>query len=287
MGGTESYWVHISRGGNWLGAGFLLLRSYVVTADHCLGNIEPGTEDVKVEFENGEVFPGRIYRRCPEADLALIDVPEFGEGPVFPLGCLPQAGEKWSSPYQPSRDHAVLTGMIDAVLSAHECVGGDLVEAMRLGCKQELPDYAPYSGSPVESDSPDEGRRLYGILTEQRPKQFPAGYAREPVPPVLFATTLREILRRFDCFYTSHLLEVLPSSSGGRTPASGEEKDTPAQDWLAVGGVKRDLAVAKEKLKEMREWYDQGLLTEQQFTAVKNGIIGLHVLRGGGGNGHE
>jgi hypothetical protein len=75
------YWANISWNGRRLGAGFRLTGSYVLTAHHCLDDAGPQAEDVDVEFEDREPLPGRVHRRAPMADLALIDVPESGLGP--------------------------------------------------------------------------------------------------------------------------------------------------------------------------------------------------------------
>lgn len=278
MDRTGSYWVHISRGGNWLGAGFLLLGSYVLTAHHCLGKDEPGSEDVKVEFETGEVLPGRIHRRCPAADLALIDVPESGRGPVIPRAGRPSVGERWRSPYQPSRSDVFLSGMIDAVHGSYQSAAGDCVEAMQLGCKQDLEDYSGYSGSPIESDGSQDDRRLFGVLIEQHPKHFPAGREPRAAAPVLFAATMTEVMRRFDCFSLDHLMDLLPSSSADDAPAPGA---------LPVSDVRSDIDAADEKIRALYAWFAGGLLDEQEFTALKVKVIGLHLLGGDRGSGRE
>ena len=82
--GEAGYWVTIRRGGAVLGAGFLLTGCYVLTAAHCLGEAGPETEEVEIGFESGEILPGRVHRRSPRADLALIDVQNSNIGPVIP-----------------------------------------------------------------------------------------------------------------------------------------------------------------------------------------------------------
>ena len=285
MGATESYWVHISRGGNWLGAGFLLMGSYVLTAHHCLNGDGPGTEDIDVEvkFENGETLRGRIHRRCPEADLALIYVPESGRSPVFPRATRPSAGWSWQSPYQ-SHSGIVLTGMIQAVLDKHKCDAGGSVEAMQLGCEQDLEDYAGYSGSPVESGSSTEGTMLFGILIEQHLRHYPANREPRPASRVLIATTLSEVGRRFDCFAVQHLIEVLPSSSDGDAPASSEKSGRPA-----ASDVQLDIEAADAELEALAGWYRRGLLDEQQFTRLTEQVITqrLHLPGSDGERGRE
>jgi hypothetical protein len=274
MGGTESYWVHLSRGGNWIGAGFLLVGSYVLTAHHCLGNDEQEIEDVEVKFENGEVFLGRIHRRCPEADLALIDVPKFGRGPVIPRTARPGVGDTWRSPYQPSHSDVFLTGMIDAVLASYECAGGDFVEAMQLGCNQDLEDYGGYSGSPIESEGSNGNKRLIGVLIEQHLRHYPA--SRVPRPPssrVLFATTLTEVLRRFDCFAVDHLMDLLPSSSGDGAAVSDEKIDKPVATGSSLSDVQANILAIGATIEALPMWFKPGELDEREFTDLKLEII--------------
>ena len=280
MGGTESYWVHLSRGGNWLGAGFLLVGSYVLTAHHCLGNDEPEIEDVEVEFENGKVFLGRIHRRCPEADLALIDVPKFKAGPVIPRTARPGVGETWRSPYKPSHAPVSLSGMIDAVLTSYRCVGGDFVEAVQLGCNQDLEDYHGYSGSPIESDGSNGNKTLIGVLIEQHFKHYPASRAERPASHVLFATTVTEVLRRFDCFAVEHLMDLLPSSSSHGAPVSGENIDKPVSPGSTGSDVQAKIAAISAMIEALSLWFKPGELDEREFTDLKLEIIRRYLPGG-------
>lgn len=286
MGGSESYWVHLSRGGNWLGAGFLLVGSYVLTAHHCLGNDEPEIEDVEVEFENGRVFLGRIHRRCPEADLALIDVPKFKAGPVIPRPARPGVGETWRSPYLPSGSPVFLSGVIDAVLASYKCVGGDFVEAMQLGCNQDLEDYHGYSGSPIESDDSNGNKTLIGVLIEQHFKHYPASRAPRPASRVLFATTVTEVVKRFDCFAVGHLIDLLPSSSGHGTPVAGENIDEPVIPSSSKSDDQPEIAAISAMIEALPRWFKPGELDEREFTDLKLDIIRSY-LRGGDRGGRR
>lgn len=236
MDGAE-YWVNISRAGKWLGAGFLLTSCYVLTAHHCLGNAVPGDEDVEVEFQSGVVLTGRVHRRSPAADLALIDVPGSGDGPVIPHHGRPSAGEAWRNPYKPSSTHALLSGIIDAVHASHECEGGDFIEVMQLACRQDLGDYAGYSGSPIEGAGSDGESRLFGVLIEQYHKHYPLNGTPRPASQVLFAVTLSEVMRRFDCFHMGPLVDLLPSSAGSRPTAGDAAQDDP-ESGIAVADAK-------------------------------------------------
>ena len=267
-----------------MGAGFLLTGCYVLTAHHCLGDTVPGAEDVEVEFESGEVLPGRVHRCSPAADLALIDVPKSGDGPVIPRAHRPSTGEAWRNPYRPSVNHALLTGTIDAVPVPYKCEGGDSIEAMQLGCVQDLGDYAGYSGSPIESDGPGGDRKLFGVLIEQYPEHYPDTGGPRPASRVLFAATLSEAFRRFDCFDLDHLINLLPSSSNRDTPASRERGGEPP----AAGGQTRNdvhsrIADADAKIEALDGWQKRGLLDEQCVTALKMRVVERHLFGDGMG----
>jgi Trypsin-like peptidase domain len=271
------YWVNISQGGARLGAGFLLTGCYVLTAHHCLANSVTQAEDVEIQFEDGEVLPGRVLRRSPDADLALIDVPTSSKGPVIPQADRANPGDSWRNPYRPSQSHALLSGMIEAVPVTYTCEGGDSVEVMQLGCVQNLGDYAGYSGSPIEGSRPDGGSRLLGVLIEQYPEHYPSNSDPRPASMVLFAATISEVFRRFDCFDLSHLISLLPSSSGadvsgvrtyGRNLATG----------TARSEVQYHISVVDAKIEALQGWQKRGLLDEQQFTALTLRVITRHLL---------
>ncbi len=259
--------MNISRGGTRLGAGFLLTGCYVLTAHHCLGTDILRIEDVEVEFESGEVLPGRVHRCSPAADLALIDVPKSGIGPFIPRADRARVGEAWRNPYRPSQRHAFLSGIIDAVPIPYECEGGDSIEAMQLGCVQDLGDYAGYSGSPIESGGSDEESKLFGVLIEQYPDHYPDNGEPRPASIVLFAATLSEVFRRFDCFDLGHLMDLLPSSSGGNAPAPSRGSQQLAR-----------IAVADAKIEALDGWQKRGLLDEQSITALKLRVIERYLL---------
>jgi hypothetical protein len=269
----SGYWVTISRNGARLGAGFMLTGCYVLTAHHCLGDEVPGAEDVKVEFEGGEVATGRVLRRSPGADLALIDVPKLG-GPMIPRGTPARTGDAWRNPYRPSLSHALLSGTIEAVPVTYRCEGGDAVEAMQLGCVQDLEDYAGYSGSPIEGGRPHEESKLFGVLIEQYPRHYPDHAAPRPASMVLFAVTLSEVFRRFDCFDLGHLISLLPSSSGTDVPRAPDGIGKPA----ARSDVESRIAVANAEIEALDGWQKRGLLDEQYVTALKLRVIERHLL---------
>jgi Trypsin-like peptidase domain len=250
-----------------------LTGCYVLTAYHCLGNFLPGSEDVEITFEGGEVLAGRVLRCSPEADLALIDVPKSGNGPVIPRADRASAGQEWRNPYRPSRSHAVLSGKVEATPVTYQCEGGDSVEAMQLGCVQDLGDYTGYSGSPIEGGQPDEDSKLFGILIEQYPEHYPYQAETRSASAVLFAATISEVFRRFDCFDLGHLMSLLPSSAPDDVSGTFKTSDRPA----AVGHL-QSIAIADAKIEALDGWQKRGLLDEQYVTALKLRVIEQHLL---------
>ena len=273
-----NYWVNISRDGTRLGAGFLLTGCYVLTAYHCLGDAGPETTDVEIEFEDGAVLPGRVLRHSRGADLALIDIPKSGTESIIPRADRASRGEAWRNPYRPSLTHAFLSGMVDAVPVMYQCEGGDPVEAMQLGCVQDLGDYAGYSGSPIEGGRPDGESKLFGVLIEQYPEHYPGNAGSRPASMVLFAATISEVFRRFDCFDLGHLMSLLPSSSGGYAARAREEDGGPAGSGAVRSDVQFRIAVADAKIEALDGWQQRGLLPEQYVTALKVRIIERHLL---------
>ena len=204
----EDYWVEVSQGGRRLGAGFLLTSCHVVTALHCLRGADPRLDELDIGFADGATVPGRIYRRAPEADLALIDVeiPDSVDCPAVLQPDRAAANEMWLNPYRPSLSHAFLSGNVTKVPVMFECVGGEVIETIQLICSEAVGDYAGYSGSPVERSDPPERRRLLGILLEQYPEQGGGYGERQRASTVLFAATMDEVFHRFPCFGADHLI---------------------------------------------------------------------------------
>jgi hypothetical protein len=260
------YWVEITQGDNELGAGFLLTTCYVLTALHCLDRIAADNDTVNISVAGGQSIPGRVYRRSPEADLALIDVPDRG-GTQLKVPELDRAakGGDWRSPYRPTTGHARLSGKIDAFPVRYHCEGGDDVEAMQLECAQPLGDYSGYSGGPIERDGPgDESQPVLGLLIEQYPDQ----QTPKRASTVLFAVAIAEVFRRFDCFDVAHLLKILAAppdeTASMAQPAGTTDKAYPAPA-VSLDSV---IAEAKKALMAIREFEKTGLLPGVDVSAL-------------------
>lgn len=264
-----AYWVNIHREGKRLGAGFLLTACYVLTAHHCLGMAAPEAEKVDIEFASGERLPGRVHRRSPESDLALIDVPRSGQGPIIPRAHRARKGEEWWNPYRPSDSDGHISGTIDAVPVTYRCEGGARIEAIQLECREDFGDYAGYSGSPIEGDRSDARGKLFGILIEQYPDQ---GGTR-PASKVLFAATLSEVFRRFDCFDIEHLIDLLPSSAHLENPGKfGQASQSPSSNF-PHRSVSSDIEQADTWLRTLDAWQKEGLIDSKNVTELKLSVI--------------
>ena len=159
MTGSD-YWIEISQHGARLGAGFLLTRRYALTAFHCLRELPSDDEQLELSFAGGEVGPGRVHERSPEADLALIDILKPHESPVvLPNADRASRGDSWSAPYRPGPSDPYLSGDVLSGGMPYVCEAGNSIEALQLDCSQHLGDYSGYSGGPVERYTGGEAGR--------------------------------------------------------------------------------------------------------------------------------
>lgn len=266
----EDYWVEISQRGRRLGAGFLVTRWWVLTALHCLRDADPGLDELDIRFAGGATVPGCMYRRAPEADLALIDikVPKSVDRPVVLQHDRAAANEMWLNPYRPSLSHAFLTGSITKVPTMLECVGGDVIEAMQLACSQPVGDYAGYSGSPIQRSDPPERRRLLGILLEQYPEQA-GSYGEQRASTVLFAATMDEVFRRFENFGADQLFMGVVTDPDKQIAAPLPSY----QGDIAARFARDQVARADPLISAIDGWGKSGVLEASDVTALKLDVI--------------
>ncbi|MFI0937455.1 serine protease [Streptomyces sp. NPDC021020] len=210
-GAGADYWVELSQGQRRLGAGFLLTRRFAVTALHCLRGTADGEAELTLTLADGTRVPGRVCRQDKEADLALVEISAgYGVAQPVPVAGVARGGERWRGPYRPAPNDVELTGWVAGGAVPYDCEGGGRIEALQLTADQHLGDYSGYSGGPVESAEEGQAPAVVGILLEQAPDRADPGRSAN----VLFAATIREVMRRFDHFDVGHLVAALRPAVG-------------------------------------------------------------------------
>jgi hypothetical protein len=131
----------------------------------------------------------------------------------------------------------------------------------------------------VEGGRADEENRLFGVLIEQYPEHYPNHGGPRPASAVLFAATISEVFRRFDCFDVGHLISLLPSSSGSTDLTMPVEKRRP----LLNDDVEARIGTADAMIQALDGWQKRGLIDEQYVTALKLKVVEQQLLGGGAG----
>jgi hypothetical protein len=275
---STDYWVEISRQGMRLGAGFLLTRHHVLTAFHCLRSIDSDDSQFELSFATGEVAPGRLCEHSPGADLALIDIIKPRESAlILPNADRAGQGDMWSAPYRPSTGDPYLSGNVLNGAMTYRCEAGHEIEALQLGCSQRLGDYSGYSGGPVERNVTGQDPAVLGVLLEQ----YPDRQAAERASDVLFAATIAEALRRFDCLGVPHLMKVLSADNGApekRFPARTSHQPDETRSAEAprrpprLGSspsLESRIAAASAVLNALHDWGNSGVLDPMYVSELK------------------
>src|ERR1035437_2380160 len=221
---TEDYWVKIFQKESRLGAGFLFPPCYAVTASHCLNKIDPDDDRVDISLASGEILRGRVHRRSPEADLALIDIPGSSNMISTPMPSRAKRRDAWRSPYRPTLRDRELAGEVTSASMRYECDGGGIIEALQLSCAQAVDTYSGYSGSPIERDGPDDSRAVFGVLLEQFLETRSDSRLSNEASGDLIAATVSEIYKRFECFGAGVLLNPLDSPLTENSTASSHAR---------------------------------------------------------------
>jgi hypothetical protein len=263
---STDYWIEIFRQGTRLGAGFLLNQHHALTAFHCVRSAEPG-EQLELSFATGEKIPGRVCEHARGADLALIDLLKPRESTsITPVADRAGPGDKWSAPYRPSTGDPFLGGDVLEGKITYRCEAGFEIEALQLGCSERLGDYSGYSGGPVERRATSREPSLLGILVEQFPDRQAPGRASD----VLFAATIAEALRRFNCLGTGHLVNVLYADE--QTPWKCSPVGEPQLPDTAAPGShvppESRIKAANSIMETIREWARSGVLDPSQVSAL-------------------
>lgn len=272
---SREYWFEFFQGDKRLGAGFFLTRCYALTALHCLRGIDADDDILDIRLTDGDKVLGRVHRRSIETDMALIDVPKVnGITAIIPNPGRADDGGTWKNPYRPSNSHVYLSGRVGEFAITYQCVGGADIEAIQLECDQSVGDYAGYSGSPIELNYPGGNQTVIGILLEQYPDQHESYQELQRATNVLFAATLAEAYRRFDCFDTEHLRKALSHSAGNesqgsaidvqkRTGTKGPPRTLDANTRSARRSIPSPKRIARTKLETLRDWQERRLVNEQ------------------------
>jgi len=258
------YWIEIFREGTRLGAGFLVNQHHALTAFHCIRNTEPG-EHVDLSLATGQKVPGRVCEHARGADLALIDLlTPFGSTSITPGADKACRGDRWAAPYRPSTGDPYLGGDVLEGKITYRCEAGLTIEALQLGCSERLGDYSGYSGGPVERHATGRKPSLLGILVEQFPDRQDPTRASD----VLFAATMAEALRRFNCMGVGHLVNVLDADdlTAWKCPPS-DEPQPPSATQSRVP-VESRIAAADAIMATIKEWARSGVLDPAQVSEL-------------------
>ncbi|MGW7387099.1 serine protease [Streptomyces sp. NPDC054794] len=266
----RDYAVDIRQGDVYLGAGFLLTRCYVLTANHCLSALSRQDDQVTVCFESGSSLEGCVRRRVAEADLAIVEILRPQDVPFgLPNADHARRGDRWRGLHRPTTSDPDLGGLVDAYGVKYHCEGGEIVEAVQLLVEQTLGDYAGYSGGPVEKTTPGSDGAVIGILIEQYLDRQDARRSAN----VLFAATIHEAMSRFEYFRTGHLRRVLE----GR----------PEQQTVGACGTDVSMDVEMDRtetlLIRLKEWSDRGLLDPAQVVSLAGRAVKALIGRTMGG----
>lgn len=239
------YCVLLSQGSRRLGAGVLLTRRFVLTAEHCMRNLQLN-DVVCISLSTGQQVDARYCDRLERADLALLEViaPD-----LVPFRLLDpdraRLGDLWQSTYTPEENDPRLGGDVADPARTYLCVGGERITALQLNCGQILGDYAGYSGSPVERRTASRSPALLGILFEQ----YPDRQTHRRYTNVLFAATILEAMDRFTALGIEGILEELrPDDSADR---AGSRRSAVQATLDAM-----DMAVT-----ELEQWRSEGRMS--------------------------
>ncbi|MEU2562128.1 serine protease [Streptomyces longispororuber] len=278
------YWVDIWEDDRHLGAGFLVTRSFVLTAWHCLDGLSAHEALMNLRLPGGLRISGHLFAAVEEADLALVKTvdPHRHGLPLAPPTDVPRPHARWRGTYCPPGENARLSGRITHALVDHHSAAGGVFTAMQLAVDQKLGTYVGYSGSPVDTghDDPDpqgEAQRLVvGILMEQQLSR----QDDSPGSNVLFAASVRHAMERFAYFGVEYQKEMIPGPRKPEVESSPSEPGGQDSAQTLIGDTGKFL-------KALRDWERSGDITQEEARQHRGwalrGLIGK--LQGREANG--
>jgi hypothetical protein len=256
---TGHSWVRIKEAGTYLGAGFLVTRVYVITAQHCLLDMTSEEARLDLELPDGQVLSGRLCDADESADLALILVEKARSLrlPPAPHTDWPRPGVRWRGTYSPPGENLQLDGVVSHAPISYRR-GGDGEEGtftgLQLTVEQDVGNFSGYSGSPVDTDPVEvaEERPVVGILLEQIDNRVHPDLGSN----VLIAASVRHAMALFPHFGVDWLRTGGQGSNAGPSRPGDERSAEPTSRKAA-----RDTEVV---LRSLREWEQTGLISEAE-----------------------
>ncbi|MGY0486335.1 S1 family peptidase [Streptomyces sp. WG-D5] len=193
----DEFFIEIFRNDCRLGSGVRLTRDFALTAAHCLdkGELEDAVP-VRLRLPDGKHVRGEVQDHDELSDLALLRIVFHRDEDIqLPGVCFDVAseGELWQATHQPPDNGQVLAGTVAEVAGLYRrTTEGAEISALRLLCHQPPDDYRKFAGSPVERGDPYHPPVVLGLIVKRRSGAAP--------PESVHAGTVREAVRRFECF---------------------------------------------------------------------------------------
>ncbi len=264
MGRAES-WVHLEAENGYCGAGVVVTRKYIVTAEHVLRERDVELNDkLSIYRKPGEEVTGRAIEIHRSSDLALIAVDGSHDWTTLPPSAdnwpVVQRNHRWLSPFLPEPNSPQLMGLVLSGPRAYQCASGAYVQAVELKVEQGTGGYRGYSGGPVERDSDseytNEGQPV-GLLVEQLPRvENP-----EVAANVVFAITIQFVLETFREYYFPQ-----PSRSpAGRSQPTRRQKTFLGWNDNVLRRLVQDGELKPERAEYIREASLINLMTTAEY----------------------
>lgn len=265
LGGEKPhYWVWLRQSDRELGAGFFITRRNVVTAAHCLKNMDDENQNVDIVLSNEQVINAKVVEKNLDIDLALIDVSwqDCKKHPIeIPVASTPFFNARWWGPSRPPGDtDPHLVGRVSDPHVSWCCEGGSSIEVSQLESFVEIGDFSGYSGGAVQyQDQDNDIPQVFGLLVEQYMDQAAEARASN----VLLATTMGMILRAFDALSIGELRRRLPGQAMP-TPRSDDTVDRAPNGVVDLPTQRFGIA-----LKYLKSWHALGMIEPDEVAILR------------------